>query len=52
MKEIDAITIGAGGGAYPAAFRLKKSGYSMVMVDNRGLYPDTAFQRDIYLQKP
>ncbi len=37
MKEIDAITIGAGGGAYPAAFRLKRSGYSVVMVDDKGV---------------
>ncbi|MEM0140164.1 MAG: dihydrolipoyl dehydrogenase [Ferroplasma sp.] len=37
MKDYDVITIGAGGGAYPAAFRLAKSGLSVLMVDEKGL---------------
>ncbi len=37
MKEYDVITIGAGGAAYPAAFRLKQSGYNVLMVDEKGV---------------
>jgi dihydrolipoamide dehydrogenase len=37
MEEYDVITIGAGGAAYPAAFRLKRSGYSVVMIDEKGI---------------
>ncbi|KAA8922611.1 dihydrolipoyl dehydrogenase [Thermoplasma sp.] len=37
MEEYDVITIGAGGAAYPAAFRLKKSGYSVLMIDKKGV---------------
>ncbi|KXL46681.1 hypothetical protein M433DRAFT_133909 [Acidomyces richmondensis BFW] len=36
-EHIDLLTIGAGGGAYPAAFRLAKAGYSVVMVDPKGV---------------
>ena len=34
--EADVIVIGAGGGGYPGAFRLAKSGYKVVMVDPKG----------------
>lgn len=37
MEEYDVVTIGAGGAAYPAAFRLKKSGYSVLMIDKKGV---------------
>jgi len=37
MKSYDVITIGAGGASYPAAFRLKKSGYSVIMIDDKGI---------------
>ena len=37
MKEYDVITIGAGGACYPAAFRLKQSGYNVLMVDEKGI---------------
>jgi len=37
MDHYDVITIGAGGGAYPAAFKLKKAGYSVLMVDEKGV---------------
>ena len=37
MKEVDVLTIGAGGGAYPAAFRLAKAGKDIVMVDSKGI---------------
>ncbi|PYB68967.1 dihydrolipoyl dehydrogenase [Thermoplasma sp. Kam2015] len=37
MEEYDVITIGAGGAAYPAAFRLKRSGYSVLMIDKKGV---------------
>ena len=37
MEEYDVVTIGAGGAAYPAAFRLKRSGYSVVMIDEKGV---------------
>jgi len=35
--EVDLLTIGAGGGAYPAAFRLAKAGAKVVMVDPKGV---------------
>ena len=34
---IDVLTMGAGGGAYPAAFRLAKAGLRVVMVDPKGV---------------
>ena len=39
MQKIkyDLITIGAGGGAYPAAFRLARSGLKVLMVDPKGV---------------
>lgn len=37
MQKVDIITIGAGGGAYPAAFRLAHAGRSVVMVDPKGV---------------
>ncbi len=37
MKSYDVVTIGAGGASYPAAFRLKKSGYSVIMIDEKGI---------------
>ncbi|BAB60554.1 pyruvate dehydrogenase E3 / dihydrolipoamide dehydrogenase [Thermoplasma volcanium GSS1] len=37
METYDVITLGAGGAAYPAAFRLKKSGYSVLMIDKKGI---------------
>ncbi|MGC9200260.1 MAG: FAD-dependent oxidoreductase, partial [Acidobacteriaceae bacterium] len=37
IKTVDPITIGAGGGAYPAAFRLAKAGHQVVMVDTKGV---------------
>jgi len=36
MIEVDVLTIGAGGGAYPGAFRLAKAGFSVLMVDKKG----------------
>lgn len=36
-ERVDLLTIGAGGGAYPAAFRLASAGYSVVMVDPKGV---------------
>ncbi|MGC9198049.1 MAG: dihydrolipoyl dehydrogenase [Acidobacteriaceae bacterium] len=36
-KNVDLVTIGAGGGAYPAAFRLAKAGRQVVMVDTKGV---------------
>ncbi len=33
MNEYDVITLGAGGAAYPAAFKLKASGYDVLMID-------------------
>jgi dihydrolipoamide dehydrogenase len=36
-QAVDLITIGAGGGAYPAAFRLAKAGRQVVMVDTKGV---------------
>lgn len=37
MKSYDVVTIGAGGASYPAAFRLKKSGFSVIMIDEKGV---------------
>lgn len=37
MKHTDTITIGAGGGAYPAGFRLARAGQRVVMVDPKGV---------------
>jgi dihydrolipoamide dehydrogenase len=37
LQEIDTITLGAGGGAYPAAFALARSGREVVMVDTKGV---------------
>jgi len=37
MQRVDVITIGAGGGAYPAAFRLARAGRRVVMVDVKGV---------------
>ncbi len=37
METVDVLTIGAGGGAYPAAFRLAKAGLSVVMTDPKGV---------------
>ncbi len=37
MEYYDVITIGAGGGAYPGAFRLAKSGMKVLMVDEKGV---------------
>jgi dihydrolipoamide dehydrogenase len=37
QKMYDLITIGAGGGAYPAAFRLARSGLQVLMVDPKGV---------------
>lgn len=36
IHETDLLAIGAGGGAYPAAFRLAQAGKRVVMVDPRG----------------
>ncbi len=36
-KSIDLLTIGAGGGGYPAAFRLARAGRQVVMVDTKGI---------------
>ena len=35
--DYDLITIGAGGGAYPAAFRLARLGLKILMVDSKGV---------------
>lgn len=35
--EVDVATIGAGGGAYPGAFRLAKAGFNVVMIDKKGV---------------
>ncbi len=35
--ETDVLTIGAGGGAYPGAFRLAKAGFDVIMVDKKGV---------------
>ena len=37
MKNVDTLTIGAGGGAYPAAFRLARTGRQVVMIDSKGI---------------
>ncbi len=37
MKTVDVLTIGAGGGAYPAGFRLAKAGMDVVMIDDKGV---------------
>ena len=37
IQYADLLTIGAGGGAYPAAFRLARAGRSVVMVDPKGV---------------
>ncbi|OYV75663.1 MAG: dihydrolipoyl dehydrogenase [Chromatiales bacterium 21-64-14] len=37
MENVDVLTIGAGGGAYPAAFRLARAGRRVVMVDPKGV---------------
>ncbi len=37
MIEVDVLTIGAGGGAYPGAFRLAKAGFNVLMVDKKGV---------------
>ncbi|MGC9143757.1 dihydrolipoyl dehydrogenase [Hydrogenobaculum sp.] len=37
MIEVDVLTIGAGGGAYPGAFRLARAGFSVLMVDKKGV---------------
>ncbi|MGC8627074.1 MAG: dihydrolipoyl dehydrogenase [Acidimicrobiales bacterium] len=36
-QQVDVVTIGAGGGAYPAAFALAKAGRRVVMVDTKGV---------------
>ncbi len=35
--DYDLITIGAGGGAYPAAFRLARLGLKVLMIDSKGV---------------
>lgn len=37
MRDVDAVTLGAGGGAYPAAFALARAGRTVVMVDDKGV---------------
>ncbi|MEY8016243.1 dihydrolipoyl dehydrogenase [Mycobacterium servetii] len=37
MDNVDVLTIGAGGGGYPAAFRLAAAGRRVVMVDPKGV---------------
>lgn len=37
MRKVDTVTLGAGGGAYPAAFALPQAGRSVVMVDDKGV---------------
>lgn len=36
-QEVDLLCIGAGGAAYPAAFRLAKAGHEVLMVDPKGV---------------
>lgn len=36
-EKIDVLTIGAGAGAYPGAFRLAKTGKKVIMVDEKGV---------------
>ena len=37
MDHYEVITIGAGGAAYPAAFKLKRSGRTVLMIDKKGV---------------
>ena len=37
MKSFDVVTIGAGRASYPAAFRLKKAGFTVIMIDDKGI---------------
>ncbi len=37
MFEVDTLTVGAGGGAYPAAFHLARAGQRVVMIDPKGV---------------
>jgi dihydrolipoamide dehydrogenase len=37
MENVDVLTVGAGGGAYPAGFRLARSGMDVVMIDDKGV---------------
>ena len=37
MKHVDLLTIGAGGGGYPAAFRIARAGEKVVMIDSKGV---------------
>lgn len=37
MHQVDVITLGAGGGAYPAALRLARAGLNVVMIDPKGV---------------
>ncbi|RZD16084.1 MAG: dihydrolipoyl dehydrogenase [Candidatus Acididesulfobacter guangdongensis] len=37
MEHVDLLTIGAGGGGYPAAFRLARAGKKAVMIDSKGV---------------
>jgi len=37
VQSVDTITLGAGGGAYPAAFALARAGRQVVMVDAKGV---------------
>ncbi|MHB1515015.1 MAG: dihydrolipoyl dehydrogenase [Acidiferrobacteraceae bacterium] len=37
METVDVLTIGAGGGAYPAAFRLARAGLRVIMTDPKGV---------------
>jgi dihydrolipoamide dehydrogenase len=37
MQQVDTLTIGAGGGAYPGAFRLARAGQRVVMIDSKGV---------------
>jgi dihydrolipoamide dehydrogenase len=37
VEEVDTLTLGAGGGAYPAGFALARAGRHVVMVDPKGV---------------
>lgn len=37
IETVDVLTMGAGGGAYPAAFRLARAGRRVVMIDSKGV---------------
>ncbi|MCL4422699.1 MAG: dihydrolipoyl dehydrogenase [Actinobacteria bacterium] len=37
MKTVHTLTLGAGGGAYPAAFALARAGHQVVMADTKGV---------------